>query len=558
LSYSINFIVAYVSCFIALWVFGPFALKARLVDCPDHRKTHEGEIPLIGGLAMFVGFVISLLVSAPDLNQVRGILIGSSIIVTVGVLDDHQNISVRARFILQIAAVLIMTSLSGIVLSDLGNLIGTGELPMGGWAIPFTVVAAVGAMNAMNMIDGIDGLAASTALVCFVAVLFLYLLEGESSLKPILFVGVLLPFLWRNLSSLKKVFMGDAGSMFLGFGVVWVVIEASQGEAAVMSPVTALWIFAVPLIDTVAIMFRRMLKGQSPFLADRGHLHHIFLRAGFSDRSTLYIMSSLAAVFASIGILGHISQVPEWLMLVGFMIVFIIYLWGIRHAWTLLKYARENLFENTLNTTKSARKLKKRVSLGMTAFFLSMYIAFFLYSPNITVNAIKQSMQQKKTDGIENYIDFTAIQHSLKAQLKAELILKASDKKTKTEIANPFFMAMISESTKMVEDFIELFISKNGLSRLFEMDMEHSISPQATEARKVISVLRSVTNFNSNDTKFLSYNTIQLKVGSNNGSEHSLVFTFKYFRWVLTDIIIDLRDVDDKKIINFISYFQQD
>ncbi|MCK4586149.1 MAG: UDP-N-acetylglucosamine--undecaprenyl-phosphate N-acetylglucosaminephosphotransferase [Gammaproteobacteria bacterium] len=318
----------------------PFAVKIRLVDSPNERKLHAGEIPLIGGLAMFASFVITLLISVPDLNQVRGILIASTILIIVGVLDDHHDISVRLRLVLQIVAVLVMTSFSNVVVNDLGHLFGMGIFQLAGWAIPFTVVAAVGSMNAMNMIDGVDGLAGSTSLICFLAVLFLYSLAGDIALKPLLFAAVLIPFILNNLSSSRKVFMGDSGSMFLGFGIAWVLLEASQGKDAVMAPVTALWVFAIPLIDMWAIMLRRVMKGQSPFMADRDHLHHIFLRAGFSYRATLNIMSLIAVLFACVGIFGHVYQVPEWLMFAGFMVILTTYIWGIRHVWAVLKYVR--------------------------------------------------------------------------------------------------------------------------------------------------------------------------------------------------------------------------
>lgn len=340
MNYSISFAVAFTSCFVILRLLYPFAVKIRLVDSPNERKLHAGEIPLIGGLAMFAAFVIALLISVPDLNQVRGILIASTILIIVGVLDDHHDISVRLRLVLQIVAVLVMTSFSNVVVNDLGNLFGMGIFQLAGWAIPFTVVAAVGSMNAMNMIDGVDGLAGSTSLICFLAVLFLYSLAGDIALKPLLFAAVLIPFILNNLSSSRKVFMGDSGSMFLGFGIAWVLLEASQGKDAVMAPVTALWVFAIPLIDMWAIMLRRVMKGQSPFMADRDHLHHIFLRAGFSYRATLNIMSLIAVLFACVGIFGHVYQVPEWLMFAGFMVILTTYIWGIRHVWAVLKYVR--------------------------------------------------------------------------------------------------------------------------------------------------------------------------------------------------------------------------
>jgi UDP-GlcNAc:undecaprenyl-phosphate GlcNAc-1-phosphate transferase len=340
--YPISFAVAFISCLIVLRLLYPFAIRIRLVDRPDKRKLHAGEIPLIGGPAMFISFVVALLMFAPDLNQVRGILIASTIIVVIGVLDDFHDISVRLRFVLQIFAVFIMTSFSHVVVNDLGNFFGLGIFELAGWAIPFTVVAAVGSMNAMNMIDGVDGLAGSTSLICMLSVLFLYSLDGGTALKPLLFAGVLIPFILNNLGTTRKVFMGDSGSMFLGLGIAWVLLEASQGGKAVMTPVTALWILAIPLIDMWALMFRRVMKGQSPFTPDRDHLHHIFLRAGFSHRATLNIMSLTAMLFAGVGILGYVYQVPEWVMFIGFMIILAGYIWGIRHVWAVLKYVRHH------------------------------------------------------------------------------------------------------------------------------------------------------------------------------------------------------------------------
>lgn len=343
MDYTFIFIVTIISCFVVLNILYPFAIKANLVDYPDARKTHTGNVPLIGGIAMFVGFSLVLLMAASDLNQVRGILIASSIIIVVGALDDFSSISVRFRFLMQIMACLIMTIFSGVMLSDLGDIIGTETLLLGMFSIPVTIFAAVGVMNAMNMIDGIDGLAGISALTCFLGVLFLQFLSGGMELIPLLFVAVLIPFLPFNLRVLNKVFMGDAGSMFLGFGVAWVLFDSCQGEDAVMNTVTALWLFAVPVIDTVAIMFRRVMKGQSPFMPDREHLHHIFLRAGFSARSTLYVISLFSVLYATIGIMGYLYHVPDWIMFSGFMLIFFGYLWGISRVWVVLRYIRKKL-----------------------------------------------------------------------------------------------------------------------------------------------------------------------------------------------------------------------
>ena len=337
------FLLTIISCFFAIDALYPFAYKFNLVDSPNHRKTHIGDVPLVGGIAMFAVFAAALLIFSSSLYQVSGFLISTAIIIAVGVLDDARNISVRFRFLAQIIAVLVMITHSGVVLSDLGGLLGTDTFALGIWAIPVTVIAAVGTMNAMNMIDGIDGLASVSALVCFLAVLFLQSLSGGVQLIPLLFVAVLVPFISFNMRAVNKVFMGDSGSMFLGLGVAWVLVDSCQGADAIMNTVTALWLFSVPVIDTVAIMIRRVIKGQSPFMPDREHLHHVFLRAGFTDRSTLYIMSLLSVSFAIIGIMGEFYRVAEWIMFSGFMLTFLVYLWGIKHAWVVLRFLRQKL-----------------------------------------------------------------------------------------------------------------------------------------------------------------------------------------------------------------------
>jgi len=202
-------------------------------------------------------------------------------------------------------------------------------------------------------------------------------------------------------------------------------------------------------------------------------------------------------------------------------------------------------------------KDKKTIILGSIAYALCIYLTYILYSPTISRNVIKQSLQQMDVDDLDVYVDFPAIKNSLKNQLKTELILKASKKKENSKLSNQLLMEMISDATRMVEEFVELFVSQNGLSRLFEMDAEYSNSTQTSAARKAVSTLQLVTKSHDNDFTVLSFNKIQIKAETGNEVEHHFIFTFRYFRWVLTDIVIDLRNVDDKKIIDFISLFQK-
>ncbi|MBF0470719.1 MAG: UDP-N-acetylglucosamine--undecaprenyl-phosphate N-acetylglucosaminephosphotransferase [Gammaproteobacteria bacterium] len=335
------FFISMVVTLTAIYLIRPFAIHIGLVDSPDKRKEHKGQVPLVGGVGMFIGFSISTLIAHPDLNAIRELILAVSIIIAVGVLDDHHEISVKVRFFFQILVGLIMTTMAGVMLNSLGNLVALGEVALDLWAAPFSVIAIIGVMNALNMMDGIDGLAGMVALVTLAAVALLTAFHGGDSYEAIAICGGIIAFLWHNLFSRNKVFMGDAGSMFLGLAIAWLLVEQSQGSERVMSPVTALWIFAMPLVDTVAIMVRRVLKGQSPFLPDREHLHHLFLRAGFSDRQTLLILTLIALACASVGIVSHIYLVPEWMMFVAFLTIFFCYLFGLTHAWVFVKNFRK-------------------------------------------------------------------------------------------------------------------------------------------------------------------------------------------------------------------------
>ena len=192
------------------------------------------------------------------------------------------------------------------------------------------------------MMDGIDGLAGSMALVSFGSLALLFMLGGDDyGLRiALIFLGVLLPYLANNLllpPFKHKIFMGDAGSMLIGFSVVWLLIHGTQSTTTSFRPVTALWLIAIPLMDMAAIMLRRILKGQSPFLADRDHLHHIFMRAGFSPRQALLIITLASVFLAIIGLTGELLRIPEVVMFGSFLLLFGLYSYVLQHSWKFLK-----------------------------------------------------------------------------------------------------------------------------------------------------------------------------------------------------------------------------
>jgi UDP-GlcNAc:undecaprenyl-phosphate GlcNAc-1-phosphate transferase len=331
-------LVAFVTASLLIWILEPVAGRIGLVDHPGGRKAHAHPTPLIGGIGMFVALAFAVLSYAVSLSSYRMLFAGALLLVVVGVLDDLRELSARHRFAAQITASLLMALGAGVQLHDFGYLISPAfTLSLGILAVPLTLFATVGVINAVNMTDGIDGLAASLVLIAVIGFALIAWTQGESAPLGVLvaLAAVLVAFLMFNLRFGGKalVFMGDAGSMFLGFVVAWFLIKFSQGEERLLAPVTALWLFAMPLIDTVSMMTRRMMLGRSPFQADREHFHHILMAAGYSPKQTLGLILLLALLAAGIGLAGHFYGVAEHWMFLGFLGVFAAHFSMIMRAW---------------------------------------------------------------------------------------------------------------------------------------------------------------------------------------------------------------------------------
>jgi len=313
------------------------------LDHPDERKHHQGAIPVVGGLAMFFAVAVSTAWHLAGHDIFWGLLTSLSIIVLVGFLDDRTGLSVRRRFLAQGVAGLIMALFAGAQLTSLGDLFGFGPVALGALAVPFTVFAVVGMANALNLSDGMDGLAGGLALI---ATIFLALAADfsgrERTLVALLILGgALMGFLCFNMrlpwQRRAKVFMGDCGSLMLGFLLAWAAIRVTQAEKNPLPPAAALWFFAIPLLDTVSLMLRRMLKGKSPFHPGRDHLHHILLRVGYTDNQVVRFIHLVAVAFGLVGYFGWRWGVSDAVLFYGFLAVFGLYFYGVQHAWKLMR-----------------------------------------------------------------------------------------------------------------------------------------------------------------------------------------------------------------------------
>ena len=345
MDYMIPLISAFIVSFVAISCVRPIAIRAGLVDSPNARKQHVGQVPLIGGLAIYLAVLTTSMLFIPHSHVLNIYLLASSMMLFIGILDDRYDLAVSYRLVAQMLVAAMMIFGAEYYIKDLGNLLGFGVISLGVVGVFVTTIAVIGAINAFNMVDGIDGLAGSLSVITFTSLfLLLYLAGSHWCLLPLLFIAALLAYLMFNLGwpskLLGKVFMGDAGSMLIGFTIVWLLVVSVDASISAFRPVTALYLIAIPLMDMVAIMYRRVKKGESPFKPDRDHLHHIFMRAGFSSSQSLIIISACAIFIAGLGILGEFFMLPEVFMFLFFISIFVIYSYVIQHVWLILSWYR--------------------------------------------------------------------------------------------------------------------------------------------------------------------------------------------------------------------------
>jgi UDP-GlcNAc:undecaprenyl-phosphate GlcNAc-1-phosphate transferase len=299
-----------------------------LLDYPDARKRHALATPLVGGLSIFAGVLAGWLWLG-HLRRFDDIVLATAcVLVALGALDDRYGLRVSVRVAVQTAAVVIVMATTGVYVHSLGVLHGY-ELTLGWLGIPFTIVAVIGLINAFNLMDGIDGLAGCLALVSTgaIAVLMAPDMPAPRTVIVLLLASALYPYLMANLGLLgrkAKVFLGDSGSVVLGYLIAWTLIVLSQSSPRHISPGLVLWCVALPVMDTLAVIFRRLKRGVSPFTPDRTHIHHLLMNAGMGPRRTLVYLVAFALVLPSVGFVIH-AELGAVANLVAFAVVLVLY-----------------------------------------------------------------------------------------------------------------------------------------------------------------------------------------------------------------------------------------
>lgn len=264
-----------------------WGLEKDIVDSPEERKIHRVAKPRLGGIAICMGLLFSILCFCQVTPAVRGILAGGLLLFWAGVMDDLKGLSARQKLTGQVLSAAVAVAVGGLTISNLGNLFGFGDLILPPWiGVPFTIFAIVGMINAINLFDGLDGLAAGVSIIALSIFIVFALFTGNRLVVTLGagLLGALLAFLKYNFYP-ARIFMGDAGSMLCGFCLACLAIvltQAPNSSPDLVSPALPVLVLGLPIMDTLWVMGRRLGYGRNPFAPDKTHLHHRLLQLGFS------------------------------------------------------------------------------------------------------------------------------------------------------------------------------------------------------------------------------------------------------------------------------------
>jgi len=310
-----QFILAPLIALISILVLTPhvrrLAFRVGALDSPNHRKVHQGVIPRLGGLAIYASFVVAVLAFMPLSRQLLGLLAGSTLITAVGILDDIYRLSARTKLAGQVLAAVVVI-IFGIKITFVGNPFVLGDmLPLGVFAAPLTIIWLVVVTNAMNLIDGLDGLASGTSFIAALTMAVLIAMETYRTAGSVDWVTVSLSlivaaaavgFLKYNFHP-ASIFLGDGGSMLLGFLLAGIAVMGLVKSATIVSVIIPLVILGVPLMDIVFAVIRRFNRHLPIMLPDREHLHHRLMDLGLNHQQAVLAIYGVNIVLGGIAIL---------------------------------------------------------------------------------------------------------------------------------------------------------------------------------------------------------------------------------------------------------------
>ncbi|MCM0649788.1 undecaprenyl/decaprenyl-phosphate alpha-N-acetylglucosaminyl 1-phosphate transferase [Clostridium swellfunianum] len=308
------------------------AVKIKAIDVPrDERRIHKKPIPRLGGLAIYISFIITIFLKEGMVkNSELGIIIGATIIVIGGILDDIKELKPKTKLIFQIAAAIILI-INGVKIDILTNPFGgvDGMVDISWFGIPLTLLWVVGITNAINLIDGLDGLAAGVALISTITIFVVAVLNSriEAALLTAILSGAILGFLPYNFNP-ASIFMGDTGAQLLGFLLASISIEGAIKSAAAFAISVPILAIGLPIYDTLFAMIRRKVNGKPISQGDRGHLHHRLLDLGLTQRQAVIVMYFISAILGGIAIIAmQISTVNSYFLMSSVIIIIVFIAW---------------------------------------------------------------------------------------------------------------------------------------------------------------------------------------------------------------------------------------
>ncbi|WZL81687.1 MraY family glycosyltransferase [Vallitaleaceae bacterium 9-2] len=328
--YILAFVLAFFIASIATPISRKIAFKIGAVDHPKERGMHNKVMPLAGGLAIYAGFTITLLIMVPTIvnqrvEQLTGLIIGATLITTVGLVDDIYGLSPKIRIIFQVLSALIVIHTGTSIQSISMPFIPGGQIDFGFMSNFITIFWIVGITNAVNFIDGLDGLATGIASIASLMLMVIAILFGDpmvaglSIMLTATLAGACMGFLPHNFNP-AKIFMGDTGSTFLGFTLAVISIQTMLKTYTALTLIVAVLVLGLPIFDTTFAVLRRLINKKPISQGDRGHLHHRLIDKGLSQKRAVVTLYAVSGAFGIAGILVVMSDFKLALLIVGFIL----------------------------------------------------------------------------------------------------------------------------------------------------------------------------------------------------------------------------------------------
>jgi len=317
-------LITFISSLILVPLIRDIAKHINAIDMPDERKVHKKPMPRLGGLAIFLSFLVGYMFFAPITTQMISILIGSILIIILGIIDDINPLKATTKLWGQLIVAIILVFYGKIYITEL-TLFGM-YINLGIWAYPLSLFIIIACINSINLIDGLDGLAAGTSSIYFLTIIILSVFLGRIDnlgfVLCLIMLGSTLGFLFYNFNP-ATIFMGDTGSMFLGFMIAVIALLGFK-TATLTSFLVPILILFIPILDTLLAILRRLIKGESIGKPDKEHVHFQLLAKTSSVKKTVLIIYGINILFSSVSILYAIGKTDIAILLYILLMILVI------------------------------------------------------------------------------------------------------------------------------------------------------------------------------------------------------------------------------------------